>query len=120
MIKTNFYGDFSSFGIGGGAWAGRNGGQGRPPLYLGTSNRPLSTPQSGRFIDTFSNEIRTLNKRQLLLDAKIAKSEKEEPSEEQKIAMKQEYTLIENGRKYLSLIAQAMQQSMQSIVANFR
>lgn len=117
MICAKYYRNFSSGGLGSSAYA-----LGKTSLPLLVKAAPSFGYPSARndFLDKFSNEINRLNSKERTLALKLSKAQRKPLSDEQKRQLLAEQKLIEQGQKYLSIIVQAMQQSMQSIAANFR
>lgn len=118
MLSTNFYHyPFSQrtdafFG-------GRSPFLKRLPLTLDLSFQP-GLGNENRFVDQFSNEIRRLNLRESKLARQLAKAQKEKLTEAQQQELALEQGQIEISKKYLNMILSAIQQSMQTITANFR
>jgi len=94
------------------------------PLYLSPAwpgSYPTTNQEShSRFESQIHREIINLQERRTQLSEKLAQSKHNAPNTAFKQEIAQEYALLEQTRKFLSMIVEAIEKSRQSIAANFR
>lgn len=73
-----------------------------------------------RFEQQIQSEIINLHERRAQLSSRLAQAKLKAPSAAQKQDMLQEYALLEQTRKFLSMIVEAIEKSRQGIAANLR
>lgn len=96
----------------------------RLPVYMSpallSTVTPLFSAESDHFDSKFHSEIVNLQERRHILSQKLAQAKDQPQDASLRQEILQEYSALEQAKKWLALLADAIEKSRQSVAANMR